>query len=198
MTLLKAGIVTAPSFEPVTLTEAQTHLIITGQTEYITSLIKTSRVMVERYLNRSLMLQTWKAYSNGWCREFLLPNAPLIAVSSLKYYDQNATLQTVASSNYYVQIVDEPGRVRFVSDFNGPTLSEGRPDAIEIQYTAGYSSSATEATQQAAVPAPIKHAMKILMTDMHEHRGQYVIGNVAHKLPQFVIDLIHPYRLYSF
>jgi uncharacterized phiE125 gp8 family phage protein len=196
--MLKAGIVTPPSYEPVTLAEAQTHLIINGQDDYITSLIKTSRTMVERYLNRSIMLQTWKAYSNGWCREFLLPYAPLIAVSSLKYYDQDGAQPTLADSNYYVQIVDEPGRIRFVQDFNGPTLYEGRPDAIEITYTAGYSSSATEAIQQAAVPAPIKHAMKILMTDMHEHRGQFVVGNIAHKLPQYVIDLIHPYRLYSF
>lgn len=196
--MLKAAIVTAPSFEPVTLTEAQTHLIITGQTDYVTSLIKTSRVTVERYLNRSLMLQTWKAYSNGWCREFLLPHPPVLAVSSLKYYDQDGTLQTLAASNYYVQIVDEPARIRFVSDFNGPTLQEGRPDAIEITYTAGYSSSATEATQQAAVPAPIKHGMKVLMTDLHEHRGQFVVGVIAQKLPGFVIDLIHPYRIYSF
>jgi uncharacterized phiE125 gp8 family phage protein len=196
--MLKASIKTAPIVEPVTLAEAQTHLIITGQTDYITSLIKASREMVERYLNRSLMLQTWTAYSCEWCREFLLPNAPLIAVSSLKYYNDSGVLTTLASSNYYVRPTDEPGRIRFVHDFNGPTLQQGRPDPIEIEYTAGYSSSATEATQQAAVPASIKHAMKILMTDMHEHRGQFVVGTIAHKIPSYIIDLIHSYRLYNF
>jgi uncharacterized phiE125 gp8 family phage protein len=197
--MLKAAIVTPPSFEPVTLTEARTHLIIpSGQTDYITSLIKTSRIMVERYLNRSLMLQTWKAYADYWCKEFYLPYAPLLAVSSLKYYDQDATLQPLSSSNYFVSTVDEPGELEFVFNFTGPTLQEGRPNAIEIQFTSGYSSSLTEATQQAAVPEPIKHAMKVLMTDMHEHRGQYVIGNYSSKLPNFVIDLIHPYRLYNF
>ena len=196
--MLNAAIVTAPSFEPVTLAEAQTHLILTGQTTYITSLIKTSRIMVERYLNRSLMLQSWKAYAYEWCGKFCLPYAPLLAVSSLKYYDQSGTLVTLDSSNYYVSTADEPGEIEFTYNFSAPTLQEGRPNAIEIVFTSGYSASATEATQQAAVPEPIKHAMKVLMTDMHEHRGQYVIGNITNKLPGFVIDLIHSYRLYNF
>lgn len=196
--MLRATLKTAPAYEPVTLAEAQTHLIINGQTDYVNSLIKTSREMVERYLNRALMLQTWTAYADNWCRKFELPYAPLLGVSSLKYRDDEGTLQTLASSNYYVSIADEPGYVQFIYDFNGPSLQDGRPNRIEIEYTAGYSSSATEATQQAAVPARIKHAMKVLMTDMHEHRGQYVVGASANKLPSFIIDLLHPLRLYAF
>ena len=196
--MLRASLKTPPSFEPVTLTEAQTHLIINGQDDYINSLIKTSRVMVERYLNRSLMLQTWTAYSYDWCKKFVLPYSPIITVSSLKYYDDDGTLTTLDTSNYFVSTADEPGYIKMVYDFSGPGLQDDRPNRIEIEYTAGYSSSATEATQQAAVPAPIKHAMKVLMTDMHEHRGQYVVGGSANKLPGFVIDLIHSYRLYEF
>jgi len=196
--MLTASILTAPSFEPVTLAEAQTHLIINGQDDYINSLIKTSRIMVERYLNRSLMIQTWTAYTDRWCREFYLPYAPLLGVSSLKYYNDAGTLTTLAASNYFVSTVDEPGELEFIHDFTGPTLQQGRPNPIEIVFTSGYSSSATETTQQAAVPAPMKHAMKVLMTDMHEHRGQYVIGSVANKLPNFIIDMIHSYKLYNF
>lgn len=196
--MLNAVQTTAPAFEPVTLAEAQTHLIINGQDAYITSLIKASRIMVERYLNRSLMLQTWKAYADRWCKEFYLPYAPLLSVTNVKYYDDDAVLTTLATSEYWVSSVDEPGEIEFAYNFNPPQLQQGRPNAIEIIYTAGYSASATEATQQAAVPEPIKHAMKILMTDMHEHRGQYVIGSQANKLPSFVIDLIHSYKLYNF
>ena len=195
--MLRAVRTTAPTVDPMEISEAQEHLIINGQESYINELILSSRDMMERYLGRSLTLQTWKAYADYWCREFLLPYAPLLAVSSVKYYDQSAVLQTLATSQYWVDTVSEPGRVRLVYDFSAPTLQEGRPNAIEITYTAGYLASGTTEQKQHAIPNPIRHGLKVLMTDMHEHRGQYVIGS-ANKLPQFVIDLIHPYRLYNF
>lgn len=189
---------TPPVYEPVTLAEAQTHLIINGEDDYINTLIKASRQMVERYLNRSLMLQTWTSYVDGWCRSFSLPNAPILDVTSLKYYDGEGTVQTLSTSEYWADIISEPGKIEMAYNFSPPQLQIGRPNAIEILFTAGYSPSATESVQQAAVPAPIKHAMKLILTDMHEHRGQYVMNAPAYKIPQYVTDLIHPYRLYNF
>ena len=124
--------------------------------------------------------------------------APLLAVTSVKYYNLNGTLTTLSASNYWVNTVAEPGEVQFVYDFTPPELQCGRSNAIEIEFTAGYAASGTDAEKKAAVPDPIKHAMKILMTDMHEHRGQFVIGNQASKIPDFVKNLLHPYRLYNF
>jgi uncharacterized phiE125 gp8 family phage protein len=194
--MLSAILTTEPTIEPVTLAEAQAHLIINGQDDYINSLITTARQMVERYLNRSLILQTWTAYSDEWCRELLLPNGPLLSVTSVKYRDTGGTLRTLDASNYWVNTVDD--RIRLVYDFTAPELQLGRPNKIEILYTAGYLATGTDAEKQAAVPSAIKHGMKILITDMHEHRGQYVIGYNANKLPNFVTDLIHPFKLYNF
>ena len=198
MTLLNAVLTTAPTVDPMEISEAQEHLILTGQESYINELLLTSRVMVERYLGRSLTLQTWTAYANNWCREFLLPYAPLLSVTSMKYYGQDAVLTTLATSEYWVDKTKEPGRITFAYNFAAPTLQEGRPNAIEIVYTAGYLASGTSEQMQHAIPDPIRHAMKILMTDMHEHRGQYVIGNQSTKMPGFVRDLLHPYRIYNF
>lgn len=196
--MLTAVLKTAPTFDPMEISEAQEHLIIDGQESYITEIMLAARGMVERYLNRSLTLQTWTAYSNQWCREFILPYGPLLTVTSIKYYDLNGTLQTLATSAYWVDPVKDPGKILLAYDFSPPELQYGRPNAIEIEYTAGYSASTVRETQQHAIPDSIRHGLKILMTDMHEHRGQYVIGNHASKIPGFVADLLHPYRLYNF
>lgn len=187
---------TDPAIEPITLVEAQTHLILTGQDDYLNGLIKAVRTEVERYLNRSLILQTWKAYSDHWCREMVLPFGPVLGVTSLKYFDQDNTERTVSTSDYWVDTIKD--RIVLAFDFTPPMLMQGRPSSIVVEYTAGYKATGTDAEKQAAVPDPIKHGMKILMTDYHEHRGQYVIGNQASKLPEFVTDLLHPYRLYDF
>jgi uncharacterized phiE125 gp8 family phage protein len=192
-----AVLITAPAIEPITLEEAQTHLKVDGEDDYLTSLIITARTMVERYLNRSLILQTWKAYSHCWDRKLCLPYPPLLAVTSVKYYNLDGVLTTLTpTTDYWVNTADQPGNVQMVYDFTAPELQYGRPNSIEVEYTAGYRATGTDAEKRTAVPGPIKHAIKVLMTDMHEHRGQYVIGSQANKLPQFVIDLIHSYKIY--
>lgn len=192
-----AVLTTGPTIEPITLAEAQTHLKVNGEDTYLTSLIITARMMMERYLNRSLILQTWKGYSNCWSMKFCLPYPPLLAVASVKYYNIDGNLITLSNTDYWVNNADQPGSVQMVYDFSPPELQYGRPNAIEIEYTAGYAVTGTDDEKRAAVPAPIKHGLKVLLTDMHEHRGQYVIGNSANKLPQFVIDLVHSYKIYD-
>lgn len=194
---MEAVLTTAPTVEPLTLGEVQSHLKVSGEATYLTSLVKTSRMMVERYLNRSLIVQTWTAYYKRWGCELCLPYPPVIAVNSVKYYDLNGALQTLSPSNYWVNDKRQPGQVEYVYDFTPPELQYGRPNVIAVEFTAGYLASGTDAEKQAAVPEPIKHGMKILLTDMYENRGQYVIGNNANKLPGFVVDLIHSYKIYN-
>lgn len=116
----------------------------------------------------------------------------------MKYYNDAGVLTTLNSTSYYVDNKSQPGELVLKYDFTPPTLEIRRPNAIEIEYTAGYLSTGTAQEKGFAVPDPIRHAMKLLITDMYEHRGQYVVGHTATKLPGFVQDLVHSYKLYSF
>ncbi len=185
---------TGPTIEPVTVAEAQAHLIINGQEEYITGLIKAARIQVERYLNRSLIVQTWRAYADCWDRELILPHGPLLSVSSLQYVGQNDLTETVASSDYWVDAIYD--RIILAYDYTPPMLKEGRPSSVIANYTAGYRAAGTDEEKRAAIPDDIRHAIKILITDMHEHRGQYAVGNDTSKIPGMVNNLLHPHRLY--
>ncbi len=188
---MKTAVLKTPAAsEPVTVNEANAHLKVTGEDTLVESLIITARMMIERYLNRSLVSQTWTAYDDCWGGELCLPYPPLVSVTHVKYRDLNGVLQTLASSNYWVNSFEQPGNIKYVYGFTPPELQYGRPNSIEVEYVAGY-------TGDEGVPEPIRHAMKILLTDMYEHRGQYVIGNIANKLPGYIIDLIHTYKIYS-
>jgi uncharacterized phiE125 gp8 family phage protein len=198
----KTFLVNGPSVEPITTAEAKTHLNVSGTSkdDYIDTLIVTARRQIERYLNRALINQSWKVYYDCWKHELLIPFGKLQIADDtpgptspvVKYYNTEGTLTTLTESDYYwVITTTEPGRIVRKYDATYPQLQDGRPDAIEIAFTAGYGVAGSD------VPDDIKHAMKLLITNYYEHRGDIVIGQV-NKIPSYVTDLIHSYKLYQF
>jgi uncharacterized phiE125 gp8 family phage protein len=199
----KTVLVTAPSVEPITTDEAKTHLNVAGTSKdtYIGTLVTTARRQIERYLHRALITQSWKVYYDCWHHEILIPFGKLqIAGASpgpaspvVKYYNEAGTLTTLTESDYY-WVVNSTDPATIVRKYSAtyPVLQYGRPDAIEIAFTAGYGATA------AAVPEEIKHAMKLLITNYFEHKGDIVVGSSVAKIPSHVTDLIHDYKLYEF
>lgn len=197
----KTVLVTAPAIEPITNTEAKAHLNISGTSKdtYIDSLIVTARRQIERYLNRALITQKWKVYYDCWKHELLIPfgNLQVVVDESVvvKYRDMDGTLTTLTESDYYwVVTTTDPGRIVRKYDATYPELQYGRPDAIEIAFTAGYGAAAS------AIPDEIKHAMKLLIGNYYENRSDLVVGQgvTANKIPSYITDLIHSYKLYQF
>jgi uncharacterized phiE125 gp8 family phage protein len=192
----KAVLVTGPSIEPITLAEVQTHLRVTGQDDYLNGLITTARKNIERYLNRAIITQEWKVYYDCWSDCLKIPYPVLQSVQSVKCYDISGTLQTLSAADYYwVVTTEDPGSIVRKYDAVWPDLQDGRPDAIEIAYTAGWVKTVSPAVDN--VPDEIKHAMKLLITNWYEHRGDIVIGTV-NKIPNYILDLIHTYKIYHF
>lgn len=201
----KTTLITGPTSEPVTLQEAQDHLNFrSGQEDYIYSLIVTARVSLERYLNRALITQEWKVFYDCWHNVIQIPfgNLRLRAADVgppevvkrplVKYYNTDGDLITLDEAGFYwVVTTTDPARIVKKHDAVYPQLQQGRPDAIEITFLCGFADSPTD------VPAPIKHAMKLLITDYFENKGTVVLGSV-NKIPGFVTDLVHTYKLYEF
>jgi len=186
-------IVTPPASEPVTLSEAKAQLSVTSSAHdtRITSLITTARRQVERYLKRALITQTWKVYYNCFHAVMELPYPPLQSVTHVKYYDDSGTLQTLSSDLYWEDLASEPGKIVRKYDAVYPELLAGRPNAVEIQYVAGYGDADD-------VPEEIRHAILMLVTDYFDNRGEVVVGSIAQRIPGFIKDLVHDYRMYSF
>ena len=190
--LHKVNVVTPPTEEPLTYAEAAEHLRIVGETDYVNSLIVTARKSLERYLNRTFVTTELKAFADEWDDEFYLPYPKLQSVESVKYYDTNGSLQTLSESDFYWVVTnDDPGYIVQKFDSTFPDLQEGRPDAIEISYTSGYGDAAD-------VPEDIKHALKLLIGNYYENRGDIIVGTSAARIPNYISDLVHSYRIYEF
>ncbi len=174
--------------EPVTSTEAKTHLRVTGTDDdtLIGTLITAARQYVENYLNRSLITQTWEWRLDGFSPwTLIVPMAPLISVTSIQYVDGEGTTQTLASTEYTVDAKSEPGRITPAYGKSWPT-TRYQMNAVTITFQAGYGAAA-------AVPSPIKQAVLLVIGEMYAHREASMVGAPIVELPLGVKALLMPY-----
>ena len=134
-----------PVSVPVSLIEAKRALDL-GEEEdteldaEIEDLILDAVEYVEERANRAICLQTWELTMDRFPRLIELWRPPVIAVSSIKYFDPAGAEQTVDSADYEVDTKSAPGRIRPVQDTFWPE-TEIRLNAVTVLFTAGYESS---------------------------------------------------------
>jgi uncharacterized phiE125 gp8 family phage protein len=151
------SLVTGPTVEPVTLSEAKAQARISDNNSdgVIAGHITTAREEAESYMGRGILTQTWKLVLDAFANVIPLPMAaPLQSVTSVQYYDADGTLQTLATSYYSVDTVARPGRVVLKPDQSWPSVqSDKRDGAVIITYVVGW-------TTAALVPERIKQGIK--------------------------------------
>lgn len=205
-------LITPPSVEPVTLSEAKAHARIetTNDDALITSLITAARLWAEQYTNRAFITQGWQLWldtfpaNNDWwdgmregaitngglTRSVALPRAPLIAVNSVQSYDAADSATLWAASNYYVDTLRDPGRLVLRPGAVWPFAARGA-NGICIDYSAGYGANAS------SVPEAIKTAIRQLIAHWYENRGEvwseYL--RAPREMPMVIETLLEPYRV---
>lgn len=149
-------------------------------------LIAAARDHAEGFTGRALMLSAWRVVTEGWGDGVLLiDRAPLVAVSSVKYYAEGATtLATLSTSDYLVITGTEPGRVQITTDL--PPLAD-RADAVQVEFTAGHVSAEL-------IPSTLAHAVRLLASHWVLQRGKE--GNYdPTSIPDGVRHLLESQRL---
>jgi len=190
-------VVTPPAIEPVTLSEFKLQARVDGNDEdtLIARYIKTAREHVETILRRALITQTLMlALDNWWIGEQELLMPPLQSVTQVTYRDVNGTEHTLSSTNYVVDTVSDPGRIRFAKGVSHPNVELWPYAPVKITYVAGYGSDAED------VPEPIRQAVRMLAAHYYENREAIYIerGGNMQMLPFAVDALLAPYRVWSF
>lgn len=184
---------TGPEMEPLTKDEVKTHLGIEGVEgfdERIDQLIAGARAHVERTTGRRLLNQTLTIYSNYFPsgREIRFSIAPVSAVASVKYYDVDGTLQTFDASKYYTDLISEPGGIVLVDGEVWPDTQIARPNAVQIQVTAGYGADAAD------VPEGITTAMLMMIEKAFDRPDE----NYLKALDRVETNVLSPYVLRRF
>ena len=198
---MKYKVITPPTYEPLTLAAARTHLRIEPygspaehpDDTYISTLIKVAREFCEQYLERALVSQTIRLVVDNFNSPIFLPNAPIQSIDSITYVDVDGVTQTLATSVYELDEYDNCVRLKYGQTY--PAV-RGQEDAVTVTYTAGYTNGVSPDTYP--LPAPIEAAMLLIIGNYYENRQQDVLGNTRisfNSLPLGVYNLLQPYRL---
>ena len=188
---------TAPTVEPISLDEAKRHLRIeideTNHDDYLQDLIVVARNQVEMITWRKLITQTWYAYLQDWpcswpSAEYIeLPFGNLQSVTAIKYTDSDGDESTWDSTEYIVGTDYQKGRVTLADGYTWPNETLYPSNPIEVEFLCGYGLAVS-------VPSQIKHAMKMIMSELFENREISIIGTI-YKEMEIVNNLLSDFRL---
>lgn len=135
---------TAPTIEPVTVSDVASHLRIDSDDENVllSSYIKVARDYCEAFQNRCYLTTTWELWLDDWpSKDYIeIPRPPLASVSSIKYYDTDDTEATFSSDSYFVDTKSEPGRICLNYGESWPSTALRDHNGICITFIAGKTS----------------------------------------------------------
>lgn len=131
---------------------------------YLTSAIKQA----EAYTRRVIDPATWQTFLDSF-HDFTFDVAPIVAISSVKYYDSANVLQTLPTSEYtwINNGADAYAELEFESDL--PELYD-RNEPVVVEFTAGY----------ATYPSDLIGPILQYAADLFETRTNDVSGSLGH------------------
>jgi uncharacterized phiE125 gp8 family phage protein len=182
----------APAATLVSLEEAKLHCSVddedTAQDALINGLIAAATEHLDGYtgiLGRALVTQSWRQDYDGFESRLRLPLGPIASVSSLTYYDQDNTQQTLSVAAYEL-LTDGAGPYITLKSLQTWPGSYRRSAAVSVTFVAG--------VEPEAVPAPIKTAILLMVGHWFANREAVNVGNIVSELPMAVDALLRPYR----
>jgi len=175
----RATVVTGPTSEPVTLTQAKKQLEIstsdTAHDDQLTLLIQAAREQWEHDTDSCCLTQTLSVTLEEWeDDEIYLPKRPVQSITSITYYDTGNTQQTLSTSVYSLDAACRAVRLKYMQIW--PAIVD-RWDAVTVTYVAGY-------TNASSVPAIAKQAILLLVGHYFENRDQ-LLGESMQTLPVY-------------
>lgn len=200
--MYRPALVTPPAIKPVTLTEMKAWLDISydAKDPVIAGLIAAATAHLDGWtgiLGRCLCEQTWRQDFDRFNRSLRIPLAPVMAISSVKYDDENGDEQTIGSEHYELLIDDLGPYVKFADTYSLPRISATRP-AVRVAYVAGYPSTGDEPNKTWTGPDDIKHAIALMVRHWFDNPSAVVVGVTAQAVPIGVDALLAKHRRLRF
>lgn len=198
---------TAPTSEPVDVTQAQEHsrIFTTEDVGLLEALITAARQEIEVRTGRALVTQTWQMLMDTWPSgsRIVIPKPPLQEIVSVTYVDSAGATHTMAAADYDVEFAATAPVLNPYHPVGAIVLAYGkswptetlRPAApITVEFKAGYGTAAQ-------VPVQLKQAMLLLVGHWYENReaaGDAKYANGLQHVPFGVSSLCAPFKVWSF
>ena len=131
-------LITPPASYPVTAAEVKLNSRWDGADldTLIDTHIATATALVQKYTGRAIISQTWELVLDDFSDAIMLPLGPVTSITSISYYDTAEALQTLASDQYTLDNVSDPGWIVRPTDVTYPTVADGVNNVI-IRFVAG-------------------------------------------------------------
>lgn len=191
---MKTRVITAAAAYPVTLAEAREWCRVdsddTSQDATLNMLIAAATRTAEIITGRAFVERTLEAAMDHFKHhEIYLPFPPLIGIDSITYIDQNGVTQTLDSSTYELDTVEEPGEVRPVYGSVWPVVGYAY-NAVRIRYRAGYAApgSPQDLTNNNYLPAELRLWMNARLATLFNTREQFIEGHSGQEIPRCFAD----------
>jgi uncharacterized phiE125 gp8 family phage protein len=183
----------APTSDPVTVQEMREHarISLTDDDSHIQGLIASAVTYAETFLNRQIMTATYRLSMDGFPSWIIkLPMPPTQSVTSITYVDSGGTTTTLAGSTYILDSDSSPARITPAYSTIWPSI-RSQIGSVKVTFVAGYASAAL-------VPAPITHAIRMLVAHWYENREAVSTGAVSKAVEMSVFDLLSSERILDF
>ena len=159
-----------PVVEPVSLSDAKTHLRVDTESDddQILALITAAREWAENYTQRTFVHTQWTMTLDTFPWEIELPRPPVAVASgntatTITYAMEGGGTATLATSEYRVDRTSEPGVIRTVYAGTWPSHLLDR-NSISVTWWGGYGEDGTK------VPKVVRAAILMLVAYWYERR----------------------------
>jgi len=184
-------LVTAPTVEPVTLSEVKAHAVIGHDLDdtLLAIMISAAREHGESLTGRSWAPKTLEVVMDEFPAGAIeLPASPITAVTSVKYLDADGVEQTMPDTDYTVDADSLVGRVVAVDEW---PETDDTVNAVRVRYEAGFPAG--------SIPSALKQWLLIRVATLYEHREALtMVSNGRLVMPMdrsFVDGLLDPYTV---
>lgn len=181
-----------PAEEPISLAEAKRHcrIDVTDDDGLLAGIILAARVWTEGYTRRALSTQTLDLTLDCWPRCIVLPRPPHQSVTSISYVDSAGGAQTLAPTEYQVDLSDDeaPARIMPAYGKTWPTIRSGVFNPITVRYVAGYGGNPSN------LPDTIRQAMLLIIGHLYENRETTLVNAQSAPLVMGAKALLGPHR----
>lgn len=189
----------APAAQPVTRDEAKSFARVEHATDddLFDNLIAAATAHVVQATGRQFVKADFKlrlrAFPNG-DGIIRLPRSPVTAIVSVKYRDTDGNIVAlVEDTDYLLDLNAEPATVEPVDCW--PATGD-YPDAVQVEFTAGYEPSGSPTDHAANVPSRGKVAIKALVAHWYENRPAGDVSQI-YETPMHVSRLINGLRVWG-
>jgi uncharacterized phiE125 gp8 family phage protein len=164
--------VVTPSATPaVSLADCKLDLRITTSDEdvLILSYIDAASRLASEIVGRKLINETIKYSISRSSGTVTLPFTPVTSVTEIQYFDADDISQTLTITDFHLYNFDEFTQLVPKAGIFWPTVFDRR-DAINITFVAGYGAASAD------IPDSITKAIRLIVVDWFENRGNDLVG----------------------